>query len=311
MLVLTVGRKARLESLAFAPDGRGLVATGDTGAYLWTDFAASPRGVPLPETLNSGRARFSYDGRWLFVTFSDRLIRFDPATRIGHESRLWGGYYTWAEPSPVAPLALVSQHVFASGDNRVAKCHVGLWRVDDLGPNALVWEREFPLTFTHGPQFLPGGDRFARVEGRWTAESGRHESRVTTFDTATGDPVARSEPVFEGGYDSFLSPDGRLVAMRGTNVIEVWSLTGPAGWARARNDSRKYFTAAAFHPSGKYLGVASNDKTVKLFDTTTWEVARVFTWDIGRTRSIAFSPDGTLAAAGSDSGKVVVWDVDG
>jgi WD40 repeat protein len=39
-------------------------------------------------------------------------------------------------------------------------------------------------------------------------------------------------------------------------------------------------------------------------------VARTFTWDIGRMRSIAFSPDGALAAAGGDTGKVVVWDVD-
>ena len=38
--------------------------------------------------------------------------------------------------------------------------------------------------------------------------------------------------------------------------------------------------------------------------------AKTFTWNIGKMRSIAFSPDGTLAAAGSDSGKVVVWDVD-
>jgi WD40 repeat protein len=49
---------------------------------------------------------------------------------------------------------------------------------------------------------------------------------------------------------------------------------------------------------------------VKLYDTSTWEVARTFTWDIGKMRSIAFSRDGALAAAGSDTGKVVVWDVD-
>ena len=77
-----------------------------------------------------------------------------------------------------------------------------------------------------------------------------------------------------------------------------------------RNDKRRDFTGIAFHPSGRYLAATSNDATVKLYDTTTWEVARTFTWNIGKMRSIAFSHDGTLAAAGSDTGKVVVWDVD-
>jgi hypothetical protein len=39
-------------------------------------------------------------------------------------------------------------------------------------------------------------------------------------------------------------------------------------------------------------------------------VARAFNFDIGRLRSVAFSPDGMLAAVGGDRGKIVLWDVD-
>ena len=77
-----------------------------------------------------------------------------------------------------------------------------------------------------------------------------------------------------------------------------------------RSDTRAHFTAIAFHPNGRFLLAASNDQTVKLYDTTTWEPARAFTWSVGRMRSVCFSPDGTLAAAGSERGKIVVWDVD-
>lgn len=76
------------------------------------------------------------------------------------------------------------------------------------------------------------------------------------------------------------------------------------------NDNRKHFTAIAFHPSGRYLAATSNDATVKLYDTDTWQLAKTFEWNVGRLRSVAFSPDGALAAVGSDTGKIVVWDVD-
>ncbi len=76
------------------------------------------------------------------------------------------------------------------------------------------------------------------------------------------------------------------------------------------NDTPKEFTGLAFHPSGRYLAATSNDGTVKLYDTFTWKVVQRFDWDIGRLRSAVFSPDGMLAAAGGDDGKIVVWDLD-
>jgi WD40 repeat protein len=107
-----------------------------------------------------------------------------------------------------------------------------------------------------------------------------------------------------------VSPDGTLIAVSKT-TISAWSGSDlSCAPQEIRNDNRKHFTGVTFHPSGRYLAATSNDTTVKLYNAATWEVDRVLTWNIGRLRSIAFSPDGMLAAAGSDTGKVIVWDVD-
>jgi WD domain, G-beta repeat len=107
------------------------------------------------------------------------------------------------------------------------------------------------------------------------------------------------------------SSDGMMFCAAKRASLVVWSAADDRPrLAELKNDGRKFFTALAFHPSGRYLAATSNDATVKLYDTTTWELARTFTWDIGRMRSIAFSPDGTLAAAGSATGRIIVWDLD-
>ena len=115
-------------------------------------------------------------------------------------------------------------------------------------------------------------------------------------------------PVISGPCIFF---DGSLLAYHTGDSIIIQELADCTKRIQTiSNEGAKHFTALAFHPSGQWLAATSNDETVKLYDTTTWQVAKTFTWNIGRMRSIAFSPDGTLAAAGSDTGKVVIWDVD-
>ena len=114
-----------------------------------------------------------------------------------------------------------------------------------------------------------------------------------------------------GFHHPVMSLGGRLIAGRWGVWIGVFRTEDMnAAPVTFRNDNRKEFTGLAFHPSGRYLAATSNDATVKLYDTGTWELAHAFDWDIGRLRSVAFSPDGMLAAAGGDRGKIVVWDVD-
>lgn len=104
--------------------------------------------------------------------------------------------------------------------------------------------------------------------------------------------------------------NGHLAA-RGRDGVSIYP-NGTWDWppVRLAGLGKHKVTGLAFHPSGRVLAATSNDETVKLFDTATWTLAKTFTWKVGRMRSVAFSPDGTLAAAGSDSGQVVVWDVD-
>lgn len=105
------------------------------------------------------------------------------------------------------------------------------------------------------------------------------------------------------------SPDGEALVAAVDNRVLAWRADGTRA-CDVRLASRKHVTELAFHPSGKWLATADNSGAVRLFDTGTWAEARAFAWGLSKARTVCFSPDGTLAAAGSDTGKVVVWDVD-
>ena len=143
------------------------------------------------------------------------------------------------------------------------------------------------------------------------AEGGDHNKYLYLLDGDTGELIRRHRCGY-GSVDHFTgSPcGGYLVGVRQATLV-VWDTAAlhwpPQRWA---NDSRKQFTGVAFHPHGRYLLTASNDKSVKLWDLTCGQVVRSYDWSAGRMRSVAVAPDGLTAAAGSDENLVVLFDLD-
>lgn len=292
-----------IEALAFSPDSR-LLATGGSGRCLefW-----EPAG-----------------GRAMVFRVSGRVVRFafHPLLPIAFAvigPSLWQFHHTRPTSSRVISPLTDRFTLSPDGSRLVVSGRFDLslngdrFRMFDFGDDRITgWGVADPSetdgNLHLGLTWLPGTDRFALIE--WVGSPHPYYCVISLHDGATGGVVETG--VWGGPTIELLTAgvDGSLVAVAKT-ALAVWrqaDLTLPP--AVIRNDNRKHFTGIAFHPSGKYLAATSNDETVKLYDTTTWEVARTFTWDIGRMRSIAFSPDGALAAAGSDKGKVVVWDVD-
>jgi WD40 repeat protein len=305
MLVMRAGvPKLRIDELAFSPDGASIVApAGAAGVCRWSPVASKAKAdlLSLPATVVK-RLAFAPDGRTLYAG-SDRLCAYDLESQIGTvvEIPKWAALRFGVSPDG-------RRLVVAEAPQGTDGTRLTLWATDAL--TAPVREVSHAALVYSAPMFPPAGDRFLLLEGTLRPDR-RWEYRRVTRSAETGEVIERSDPFPDDPDQMVLSPDGRGIACRTRNTLRLYPSAG--GWQAVPemgNDGKQHFTGIAYHPSGKVLAATSNDRTVKLYDTASGRVTQTYTWDIGRMRSVAFSPDGLLAAAGSDAGKVVVWDVD-
>ena len=316
MLVITVGNKADVASVTFSPDGSALKIRADGSLDLWGIATGQRRAMKTPPgfAINAGLV-FHPSGRWLFSwAKKGGLAAHDLQTGKSVVEPLAANETGVAAVWPVA-VTPNGELVLCAWRGRSHHYKNGYcassWSADGafgpgFAPVDSYTDTDTHMRYSCGLEPLADNERFVTVDYRFS-----ELPRLAVRSCKTGEPIAATAIDGRDRPTLAVAPVGELIAVAVTGSLFIFTAADLAQAPhKLRNTGRKHFTDIAFHPSGKYLAATSNDETVKLYDTATWEVARTFTWDIGRMRSVAFSVDGTLAAAGGDKGKVVVWDVD-
>ncbi len=298
--------------VGFSPDDRTLVTTSDDSQVLVWDVASGN----LRTTLVGHRDRvygpaFSPDGRTLYTAgFDNSVITWDLAG-----TRSLGRVHT--ADAGANPLA--AQLVTTSPDGR-------LLAFDQINGDVLLRDaRSFRLVHTLRPgaggantlAFSPDSRLLATETHLGGAPPACKGPLVELWDTRTGRllgrlPIPRA-PAQAGGPCADVealafSPDGKLLAGGDdAPVTFLWDVRSRRLVASLRTGQGVF--GVAFSPDGHELAAAEGAST------EVWSLParrHLYTVNVddgfGRSKAVAFSPDGGLLATGGGNGIVKLWD---
>lgn len=296
--------------LAHAHDVLKLAWSAD-GKYL-------AAGAPLPTTLTIRDARdgsvvrtlpdqpgwveavaYSPDGRYL-VTGRGAL---PPASDT--KINIWDAKTGALVRNVAAPLENSRNSVraisFSPDGKYLASRHedhvVGLYSLKDG-----KWIKTFPSrTGFPGPvAFSPNGRHLAYAIGPQP-----HGYAIRVVDVGSGQVVKDLTGCPDIVHSLTYSPDGRRLVAGDSGTMCVYDLT--AGAVERNVEHRPMIQLVAYVPTGRYLISASADRTIRVWDTKSWQVADTLTGHSGTLYVAALSRDGRhLAAAGNQA--VTVWE---
>jgi hypothetical protein len=309
------GAKRQTTNVAFSPDGRTLAVTGDTpgGVELWT---LPPGQTPtrwIADSDWSVTPRFSPDGRILYAGCRTHFL----AGRV-----LATGDHAPTPPDTgfIRPFDLSAdgKWLVATRDVPVAKRanivtgeRVGFGRAKD-GTLTEKWKTKLgPDTLAYWVTAVAGG-RFVFLEDVFADGATHGELTLTAVAQTTGKEVARSPaPNLEVTYPPVASAGGEWLVGVARYRLQVFDAKSLAMAVELPNpEGKKQFTGVAFTPDGKHLLASGTAGYVRAFAVGGWTEVAAWDWKLGPLTCVAVSADGSLAAAGTKTGTVVVWDVD-
>ena len=334
-----LGHVGHVQTMAYTPDGRGLLVCGDSEVepvLVWDTKTRLPtRRFPAyvqPVT----DVAFGPNGRQLITTSGQSAVIWDinqarpTGTLVGHsgpvQDVLFHGNGQWA-------LSLAKPNVY----ERAAV----LWDVasrrelrtfelgDEVNITCLAFSRDGRLAVTGGGD----SDEDSGELAIWNVESGErvrtirgHKEKIQTVTfspdgqhlaTGAGHPD-RTVCIWDVGSGKLIrqiecrshvtvaqySPDGRFIAADSSSLLLLDASSGE----RLRKLGR--CTNFAFSPDSRHLvTISSHGETAPVvWETTSGRAIGAFRGHTDSVTSVAFSPDGRLLLTGSKDGTARLWD---
>lgn len=285
-----------VRTVAFAPDGRSLASAGNEGKVRVWDLATGESIVAPKSTSYVCSLAYDPDGHYLaWGEWGQEVVIWEPGAPAARLLKLTKSYQ-----QPRMHVAYAPDGCF------LAAVSGTVWLLETS-----TWE-SLPLSEgsangSGSVAFAPDGKTFASGHSRRGYRVTEHTVRLwdvgkrRVVGTLVGHGTAAQAMAF--------SPDTRLLASACGPELFVWDTTTREVVLRHAMD-RMYFKDVAFTPDGRFLLLARNDETVRVWRTSDWGEQRTYRWELGKMVSLAIDPAGMRAAAGSDKGKIVVWDLD-
>jgi WD40 repeat protein len=313
---LSIGRKKRIHAIAFTPDGNELAAPcGDFQLRVW-DLRTGEvrRSVPIENPscpysllyLDQNRLVFSGVGLSVWDVESNTWVEIARGPWWRRLALSRNGEY-------LVEVDKTTSTDWAAGGGLLVRETSG-WELLPAMPGSV--NTTGGVAFSHDDRLLATshmqhvGQKSKSLGPAWGhCDVPDYEYVVHVREMPSGRVVQTIDGWDQGASNLAFSPDGTFLVGTAGPRLRVWDLMANREVA-VHKRGPKHFQGLSFTHDGRYLATVSNDETVRIWDARTWDEHTTYTWKIGALLNISFAPDGLRAAAGSDKGQIVIWDVE-